>query len=761
MYVASIELVVDLMRYLNIDLFSQGLYCISVGVKGERGEVARPYEQYVKEKDGIVRKDMRTEGTVTRSFFVKYKEQLEVLHDVTKFSLVVDGMKSMKQFGDTLLISFNLHHITKEALEKRKGQEVFARVRGSGPDSRSEPYPPKILKKINAAIDSENKILRVTLNGKPVTLDISKMEEISEDGYVRKIVKTSPDIPIDEFTIVSTVVIPYKLGLIPHTEWVPVVFTNWFFSKIDVHISGTITGISWVPESTAAYGIPPSTEGCDLSQEQKFRVLCSYLCYAYYLLYTWGKNHRALYQDQSGRLFNIRKDKSEVEVDMEDVDINEFPGSEKNLETVSSQSSAAIDLAWEKVEKGRKISAVHVCHFMTTESNCLADVDDAVKDAKYAVDLLVDSVAPLEEVLQTLSKEVVGAWLHLHEPEGALYHIKEVYSRTAFFKMIKEHYRTLLNPVKAPAVPPIAPNYFDYPNYTRVEIHEVTDDANPLSFTKKENIPKTRTEPASGCHLMVLVHGWKGCPTDLSGLKNYLQLYIPPGMEFHCVTAMGPTPNSSIKKLGEKVAREIVEYIDTMQLNVGRLSFVGHSMGTIVIRAALLSSHMAPYLGFLWTYVSLSGPHLGIASHDDKRIGCAVGLLSSVKRTTNIRELRLDTAFMHNLSMNDKLGMFKHVLLFGSDHDTFVSPLSALAQPHQSHPKSSRKQCMVDDIARNLSASYSRCVSYRKFRVKFIPHNRKELTSFLDRVVGKSVHIAFLVDIDFINAVINNFLPYF
>ena len=42
-------------------------------------------------------------------------------------------------------------------------------------------------------------------------------------------------------------------------------------------------------------------------------------------------------------------------------------------------------------------------------------------------------------------------------------------------------------------------------------------------------------------------------------------------------------------------------------------SFIGHSLGTIIIRAALTKPEMEPYLGRLHCFLSLSGPHLGTA----------------------------------------------------------------------------------------------------------------------------------------------------
>lgn len=43
----------------------------------------------------------------------------------------------------------------------------------------------------------------------------------------------------------------------------------------------------------------------------------------------------------------------------------------------------------------------------------------------------------------------------------------------------------------------------------------------------------------------------------------------------------------------------------------GRLSFMGHSAGAIIVRAALTSPALRPVLGRLHLFVSLGSPHLG------------------------------------------------------------------------------------------------------------------------------------------------------
>ena len=77
-------------------------------------------------------------------------------------------------------------------------------------------------------------------------------------------------------------------------------------------------------------------------------------------------------------------------------------------------------------------------------------------------------------------------------------------------------------------------------------------------------------------------------------------------------------PNSSILQHTQfclcffhRLVAEILYHIDTCGLNPSRISFVAHSLGTIIVRSALARPQMRPLLPRLYTFLSLSGPHLG------------------------------------------------------------------------------------------------------------------------------------------------------
>lgn len=70
--------------------------------------------------------------------------------------------------------------------------------------------------------------------------------------------------------------------------------------------------------------------------------------------------------------------------------------------------------------------------------------------------------------------------------------------------------------------------------------------------------------------------------------------------------------NTDIEQMGINLASEVENWIDQDRPENFRLSFIGHSLGGIVIRTAL--SHLEKLSQFMHTYISLASPHCGYAS---------------------------------------------------------------------------------------------------------------------------------------------------
>lgn len=90
---------------------------------------------------------------------------------------------------------------------------------------------------------------------------------------------------------------------------------------------------------------------------------------------------------------------------------------------------------------------------------------------------------------------------------------------------------------------------------------------------------------------------------------------------------------SDFDTMTDRLVGEILYHIESFALNPTRVSFVAHSLGTIIVRSALSRPQMRPLLPRLHTFLSLSGPHLGTIYNSS-------GLVNMGKETreTNISE---------------------------------------------------------------------------------------------------------------------------
>lgn len=137
----------------------------------------------------------------------------------------------------------------------------------------------------------------------------------------------------------------------------------------------------------------------------------------------------------------------------------------------------------------------------------------------------------------------------------------------------------------------------------------------------------------NGLHLVICVHGLDGNSADLRLVRTYLELGLPGAhLEFLMSERNQGDTFSDFDTMTDRyvsevniftiskniyipsffrLVSEILYYIETCGLNPARISFVAHSLGTIIVRSALARPQLRPLLPRLHTFLSLSGPHLG------------------------------------------------------------------------------------------------------------------------------------------------------
>ncbi|CAD7083042.1 unnamed protein product [Hermetia illucens] len=188
----------------------------------------------------------------------------------------------------------------------------------------------------------------------------------------------------------------------------------------------------------------------------------------------------------------------------------------------------------------------------------------------------------------------------------------------------------------------------------------------------------------NGLHLIICVHGLDGNSADLRLVRTYLELGLPGAhLEFLMSERNQGDTFSDFDTMTDRLVAEILYHIETCGLNPNRISFVAHSLGTIIVRSALARPQMRPLLPRLHTFLSLSGPHLGTLYNSSGLVNMGMWFMQKWKKSGSLLQLCLRDApdlrqsFLYRLSQRSTLHHFKNVLLCGSSQDRYVPPHSA------------------------------------------------------------------------------------
>ncbi|KAG8503194.1 hypothetical protein CXB51_001197 [Gossypium anomalum] len=177
---------------------------------------------------------------------------------------------------------------------------------------------------------------------------------------------------------------------------------------------------------------------------------------------------------------------------------------------------------------------------------------------------------------------------------------------------------------------------------------------------------------------------------DLRLVRNQW-LLIDSKIHFLMSEANEEKTSGDFRDMGLRLAHEVIAYVKKKMDKASRsgdlrnikLSFVGHSIGNIIIRTALAESIMEPYLRFLHTYVSLSGPHLGYLYSSNSLFNSGLWLLKKLKGTQCIHQLTftddpdIRNTFFYKLCKQKTLENFKNIVLLSSPQDGYVPYHSA------------------------------------------------------------------------------------
>ncbi|KAH7964506.1 hypothetical protein HPB51_027256 [Rhipicephalus microplus] len=144
-------------------------------------------------------------------------------------------------------------------------------------------------------------------------------------------------------------------------------------------------------------------------------------------------------------------------------------------------------------------------------------------------------------------------------------------------------------------------------------------------------------------HFVVFVNGLGGKSSDFFWAKRWMKLLI--GTPKHILIWSQANEQEQtfheISVCGLRLAVEVASYLDNIGTTDFKLSFIGFSLGCVIVRAALTCPQMRPYVKNLHTFFSINGPHLGVAYVKNRFLRFQISVLSKIRMKSSLKELTL------------------------------------------------------------------------------------------------------------------------
>ncbi|XP_023400312.1 protein FAM135A isoform X8 [Loxodonta africana] len=250
-----------------------------------------------------------------------------------------------------------------------------------------------------------------------------------------------------------------------------------------------------------------------------------------------------------------------------------------------------------------------------------------------------------------------------------------------------------------------------------------------------------------GVHLIVCVHGLDGNSADLRLVKTYIELGLPGGrIDFLMSERNQNDTFADFDSMTDRLLDEIIQYIQIYSLTVSKISFIGHSLGNLIIRSVLTRPRFKYYLNKLHTFLSLSGPHLGTLYNSSALVNTGLWFMQKWKKSGSLLQLTCRDhsdprqTFLYKLSKKAGLHYFKNVVLVGSLQDRYVPYHSARIEMCKTALKDKQSGQFYSEMIHNLLHPVLQSKDCNLVRYNVI----NALPNTADSLIGRAAHIAVL-----------------
>uniref|UniRef100_A0A3B3ZGI5 DUF676 domain-containing protein n=1 Tax=Periophthalmus magnuspinnatus TaxID=409849 RepID=A0A3B3ZGI5_9GOBI len=250
-----------------------------------------------------------------------------------------------------------------------------------------------------------------------------------------------------------------------------------------------------------------------------------------------------------------------------------------------------------------------------------------------------------------------------------------------------------------------------------------------------------------GIHLVVCVHGLDGNSADLRLVKTFIELGLPGSrLDFLMSERNQIDTFADFDTMTDRLLDEIIQHIQLYNLTIGRISFIGHSLGNIIIRSVLTRPRFRCYLPKLHTFLSLSGPHLGTLYNNSTLVSTGLWLMQKLKKSGSLLQLTFRDhvdprkTFLYLLSQKPGLQFFKNVVLVASPQDRYVPFHSARIEMCKTALKDRTTGPVYTEMINNLLLPLVEAKDCQLIRQNVF----HALPNTANTLIGRAAHIAVL-----------------
>ena len=259
-----------------------------------------------------------------------------------------------------------------------------------------------------------------------------------------------------------------------------------------------------------------------------------------------------------------------------------------------------------------------------------------------------------------------------------------------------------------------------------------------------DSLPRaSRGQRSPAVHLVVCVHGLQGNQFDLRLYRIFLTLALPQVRFDFLMSASNQADTfCDFNLMTDRLLQEMLEHIGDMATPPSKISFIGHSLGSIIVRSLVTRPEFSVWLPRLHLYMSICGPHLG-TKYQNGIVSVGMWAVRKWYSSKSLLQLSLKDAanpmdcFLYHLSEAPSLEYFRHVVLLASPQDKYVPYHSAKISALASDAAFQTSVCLR--IMHNILEPL------KKARVNLVRVNVDHaIPTSTNSVIGRAAHIAML-----------------